>query len=57
MNINEKNLKEKIVDKGFLDNPIPKKLNLINEIEKLKKKKKRCSFSPLLSRPFNSGIS
>ena len=39
MNLNEKNLIEKIVDKGFLDIPIPKKLNLINEIEKLKKKK------------------
>ena len=39
MNLNEKNLIEKIVDKGFLDIPIPKKLNLINEIEKLKKEK------------------
>jgi hypothetical protein len=39
MNLNENNLIEKIVDKGFLDIPIPKNLNLINEIKKLKKEK------------------
>ena len=39
MRFKEKNLVEKVNDKGFLDIPIPKKLNLINEIKKLKKEK------------------
>jgi len=39
MNFKENNLIEKINNKGFLDIAIPKKLNLINEIKKLKKEK------------------
>ena len=39
MNFKENNLIEKINNKGFLDISIPKKLDLINEIKKLKKEK------------------
>jgi len=39
MNFKENNLIEKINNNGFLDIAIPKKLNLINEIKKLKKEK------------------
>ena len=39
MNFKKNNLIEKINNKGFLDISIPKKLDLINEIKKLKKEK------------------
>jgi len=39
MNFKENNLIEKINNNGFLDISIPKKLDLINEIKKLKKEK------------------
>ena len=39
MSFKENNLVKKVTNKGFLDIPIPKKLNLINEIKKLKKEK------------------
>ena len=38
MSLKENNLVKKVTNKGFLDIPIPKKLNLINEIKKLKNK-------------------
>ena len=39
MSLKENNLVKKVTNKGFLDIPIPEKLNLINEIKKLKKEK------------------
>lgn len=39
MSLKENNLVKKVTDKGFLDIPIPEKLNLINEIKKLKREK------------------
>ena len=39
MSFKENNLVEKVIERGFLDIPISKELNLINEIKKLKKEK------------------
>ena len=39
MSLKENNLVKKVTNKGFLDIPIPEKLNLINEIKKLKREK------------------
>lgn len=41
---------QKLENKGFLDIEVDPTLDLIAEIEKLKKEKKCCLVSPLLSR-------